>query len=224
MIKLFLAIVVLMMSYACENTEETDVFNADVYQGFRFGYDEGSNQTSIGAVFRLGSIEGEKIELLPPAYLKVNEECCVEYDEESEYPYGFTFESRVPVAVIDFADFKKRMFIHSIKLDSLVYVGELSVEKERGEEKINILFTGEKQSSKETITVVVMYEDNEVSFEADAEDDNTISLGSDVVAMFVGKEVGIKILRVKNIKLDNVSAAGGDLQLVYTSRVKWIQL
>ncbi len=224
MIKLFLASAILMISFACENAEEADIYNVDIYQGFKFEYDEGSNQTSIEAVFILGSDEGEKIELLPPAYLKVNEECCVEYDEESEYSYGFTFESRVPVAVIDFVDFKKRMFIHSIKLDSLVYVGELIVVKDRGEETVNISFTGDKQSSEETITVVVMYEDNEISFEVDAEDDNTISLGSDVIAMFAEKEVGIKILREKNIKLDDVSAAGGDLQLVYTSSVKWIQL
>lgn len=212
------------MSFACENAEETDVFNEDVYQGFRFEYDEGSNQTIIDAVFRLGSKKGEKIELLPPAYVKVNEGFCVEYNEESEYPYSLTFESRVPEAVIDFVDFKKRMFTHSIKLDSLVYVGELLVEKNRGEETLNISFTGEKQSSEETITVVVMYEDIETSFEVDAEDDNIITLNADVMAMFAGKEVGIKILRVKNIKLDNVSAAGGDLKLVYSSRVKWIQL
>ena len=224
MIKLFLAAVVLMISFACENADEVDAYIEDVYQGFRFEYDEGSNETSIGAVFRLGSSEGEKIELLFPAFVKVNEDLCVDYNEETEYPYNITFESRLPEAIIDFVDFKKRIFNHSVKLDSLVYVGELIVEKDRGEETVNISFTGDKQYSEETITVVVMYEDNEISFEVDAEDDNTITLNSDVIDMFAGKEVGIKILRVKNIKLDNVSAAGGDLQLVYSSQVKWIQL
>ena len=224
MIKLFVAAVFLIVSYGCGDAEYSNIIDEDLYQGFRFEYDEESNQTNVGAVFRLGSKDGEKVNLSPPAFLLVNEDICVDYDETREYPYNVTFESRLPEAVIDFQDFQERMFANNIKLDSLVNVGELLISSERKNEEVTISFSGEKQCEGETITLVITYDNTEFSYNVKPENDNTIILDSDIVSLFSGKEIGIKILRIKNIKLDNVSSAGGDLQLVYTSRERQVQL
>ena len=224
MVKLFVAAVLLAMSYGCGDAGHFNPMDEDLYQGFRFEYDEESNETNVGAVFRLGSKDGEKVNLSPPAFLLVNEDICVDYDETREYPYNVTFESRLPEAVIDFQDFHEQMFAHNIKLDSLVNVGELLISSKRDNETVAISFTGEEMCPGETITLVVTYDNEEFRYDVNPGDDNTITLKSDIVTLFSGKEVGIKILRIKNIELDNVSPAGGDLRLVYTSRERRVQL
>jgi len=105
MIKLFFAIVIFSAVYACSDFENESGAPDNVYQGYRFEYDEASNETYIGAVFRAGSDTGEVIKLSSPALLMVNEDLC-EYDEDNnEYPYQLSFRSRLPEAVIDFIDF-----------------------------------------------------------------------------------------------------------------------
>ena len=224
MIKLFVAAIFLIVSYACGDSEYSNPMDEDLYQGFRFEYDEQSNETNVGAVFRLGSKDGEKVNLSPPAFLLVNEDICVDYDETREYPYNVTFESRLPEAVIEFQDFQEQMYVQNVKLDSLVNVGELLVSSERENKTVTISFTGDEQCPGETITLVVTYDNEEFRYNVKPTDDNTITLNSDITSLFSGKEVGVKILRTKNIKLNNVSPAGGDLLLVYTSRERRVKL
>ncbi len=224
MMKLFIAITLSIVSYACGDSDYYDPMDEELYQGIRFEYNEESNQTNVGVVFRLETKEGEKIRLSPPAHLLINEEILNDYDGTLEYPYSVSFESRLPEAVIDFVDFKKQMFAHKVRLDSLVNVGELYIDSDREDKSFSVLFTGEKRCEGETITLVISCNDSEFRYDVQPENDNSITLDSGIISLFSGKEVGIKIVRVKNIKLQNVSSAGGDLQLVYVSQEKHIQI
>ena len=127
-------------------------------------------------------------------------------------------------ALIEFQDFQEQMYVQNVKLDSLVNVGELLVSSERENKTVTISFTGDEQCPGETITLVVTYDNEEFRYNVKPTDDNTITLNSDITSLFSGKEVGVKILRTKNIKLNNVSPAGGDLLLVYTSRERRVKL
>ncbi|GEM_PF-6240360 len=224
MVKLFVAVALLTVSYACKDADYSNPMDEDFYQGLRFEYNEESNLTTVGAIFRLGTKDGEKVRLSPPAFLLINGDICSDYDETKEYPYSVIFESRLPEAVINFTDFKERIFANNVKLDSLENVGELVVNTDRKDKTVTVSFTGEKQSNSETITLVIIYEDSEYKYDVQPEGNNSITLDSDIASLYSGKEIGIKIVRVKSVKLNNVSSAGGDLQLVYTSRERRVQL
>ncbi len=224
MIKLFFAIVIFSAVYACSGFENEAGAPVNVYQGYRFEYDEASNETYIGAVFRAGSDTGEVIKLSSPALLMVNGDIC-EYDEDNiEYPYQLSFRSRLPEAVIDFIDFNKQEFINKIELDSLVQVKDFVVAIDSVSHVVRVSYSGDDKCTKEFLKLIVSAGGTEVIYDVDEGEDNTIIISEDILEDFKGQWVSMKLLRIKNIDLSNVSPAGGSVQLVYSSKIKEVQL
>ncbi len=224
MIKIFLLAIVFSAVYACSGFEDEAEMPADVYQGYRFEYDEADNETNIGAVFRAGSEKGEVVKLSSPALLKVNDEICEYDDSNADYPYQLTFKSRLPEALINFIDFKKQEFINKIELDSLVQVKDFTIAIDSAAHVVSLSLTGEERCPHEIIQLVVMASGVEVVYDVTEGEDNTIVVSDDILNSFAGQLVSVKLLRIKIIDLSDVSAAGGSAQLVYSSKIKEVRL
>ncbi|NPA37738.1 MAG: hypothetical protein GXO47_12915 [Chlorobi bacterium] len=225
MTKFILAIFFALGVLACSNSDELSVCDIDVYQGYRFEYDEYFNITEVGAVFRAGSREGEKVKLVPPAFLTVNDEICSDFNVSEDFPYTIDYESRLPMAVVDFVDFKENMYAHCFMLDSLATVGDVNVYTDSVKHTIVVTFTGECKTENETFEIVISGNNGKsIKFDVEPGEDNVIVVDNDIVEEFSGELVELKLVRIKTVELENISSAGGDLQLVYSSQVKEVQL
>ena len=223
--KTLAVITFLIASYACSSFEKEEAFaDTAIYQGYRFEYDEEVNETNISAVFRTGSEDGEEIKLSPPAFLTVNDEFCNYQDNNPDYPYNITFKSRLPEAVLEFVDFDKNIFTNSIKLDSLVQVKDFKAVVDSDSRKVEVMYEGKDMCKGESLKLIVSAGEDEIVYDVTEGDDNVITISDDIIEDFKGKLVSLKLLRIKNIDLADVSPAGGSVQLVYSSKIKEVQL
>jgi len=224
MLKLFTVILLVVTFYACSGLEDAEVMNADVYQGYRFEYDEATNETYIGAVFKLNSEDGEVIKLASPALLKVNDQVCGYNAEDVDFPYSLSFTSRLPEAVLDFIDYKKQEFVNKMELDSIVQVKDFVTVIDSASHQIKVSFVGDDRCPGEMLKLIVSAKGKELSYDIAGTDSNTIVVNEDILKDFKGELVSMKLCRIKNIDLLNVSPAGGSVQFVYASKIKEVQL
>jgi hypothetical protein len=219
---LFISLLVSVI-WSCTNTDAVTGIDEDIYQGYKFLYDEGMNSTEVEATFRAGSKEGEVTILRPPAFLMINDEIWSVSDETSTFPYKVTYSSRMPMVIVDFEDFMARLFTQCFSLDSMVTLGDINLTLEN-DSSISVHFTEEHRCPNESFTMQIT--GGTVTREYDVEPDsaNIITVDKDIVDEFRGELVKIILTRIKNIELKNVSTAGGDLQMIYVSKGEEIQL
>lgn len=222
--KLVFSILVLSGIVGCEAEKDGMLDMEDIYQGYRLEFNEGLNTTILEAMFKKGSEKGTEIVLTSPAYVLVNEQSFTEFDQAKEYPYEFSFQSRLPEARIDFMDLQRKLYSNAIHLKEMEPVGEISVMFEDETGNLHLTFSGGEQRDDELITVTLSTSKHHVNQIKSTPGGNTIIIEANDLLPLVGHEVKVLVTRERFLDLDYVSESGGEILLVYTSKEYTISL
>jgi len=209
--------------YACTAVDRDTDINADIYQGYRFEYSEATNETIISAVFKAGSEDGNVIRLSAPAFFTVNDDFC-NYCDTVDYPYALSYASRLPEAVLNFVDFEKNEYINRVELDSLFPVRDFCAAVDSVSHGVKVSFSGSELCEGEELMLVVSAGEKEVSYDISERADNVFRISDEILKDFAGKTVCMKLYRIRTVELNDVSPAGGEVQLVYASKIKEVEL
>ena len=193
--------------------------DTDIYQGYRFEYNEATNETIVSAVFKAGSKDGEVIRLSSPAVFTVNDEFC-NFQDSAEYPYMLSYASRLPEAVLDLVDFRRQEYINRIELDSLIPVKDFHAVIDSASHELKVSFSGNKLCKGEELRLLVSAGDEEVSYIVSGLTDNVLLIGKEILNDFAGRTVRMRLCRIRNAELNNASPAGGSVRFVYSSKIK----
>lgn len=209
--------------YACSAVDRDTDINAEIYQGYRFEYNEATNKTIISAVFKTDSEDGKVIRLSAPALFTVNDEFC-NYCDTADYPYVLSYTSRLPEAVMDLVDFEKNEYINRVELDSLFPVKDFYAAVDSVSHEVKVSFSGSELYDGEKLMLEVSAGEKKVSYDISEKKDNVFRISDEILKDFAGKTVCMKLSRIRTIELYEVSPAGGEVQLVYSSKIKEVEL
>jgi hypothetical protein len=222
--KIVFSLLVLSSFVGCEVEKDRMLDMEDIYQGYRLEFNEGLNTTTLEAMFRTGSEKGSDIVLTSPAYVLVNEQPFSEFDHTKDYPYQFSFQSRLPEARIDFMDLQRKLYTNAIHLKEMEPVGEISVMLDDQTGHLQLTFSGEEQGEDELITVTLSASEDHVNQIKSTPGGNVITIEAKDLIPLVGQEIKVLVTRERFLDLDCVSESGGEILLVYTSKEYVISL
>ena len=223
MTRLFLLLGLVGFLASCNTVDSDEVKPEEIYQSYMYEFDAQLNKTKAHAAFQIGSNTGKYIQLTEPASIRVNEKDYDEYNNFGMYHYHFRFNSKQDATFV-FTDNDGKSFSNTIEKESLNGIGfEGEISYEKGMD-LFINFSGLPVQDRESVYVYLWNELTNATHYQTTKGETSITIPASKLRDFDGSMVNITLHREIKYSLENTTTAGGELEFLFSSAKKQIQM